>query len=397
MRILLIDVNYQKSSTGQIVYSVFSYLKKKGEEVAVCYGRGAASAQDGVYKFGIDIETTLHALLTRITGYTGCFSFFSTQRLIQYIRKFQPDVIHIHEVHAYFVNIKTLLKEIAKLGVPVVWTFHCEFMYTGKCGHAMDCNQWMQGCGNCPALKAYPKTWMFDRTKEMFISKKIAMEWLDSLQLTVPSPWLMNRLKKSHLKERPIEVVFNGIDTETAFRLQDKTVSKLELDIDVERPMILTVAQNVIERSGEEICKIAQRIPKVDFYMIGSGIRPEYYPSNVFLIDTIKERETLAKYYAAADVYLLCSAKETFSMPCAEALCCGTQVVGYEAGAPESIFEAPYAQFTTYGDVEAIVKLLRNAIDQPIDSMICAEYGKEYFSEDAMCHKFIDLYSKVCR
>ena len=104
MRILLIDVNYKGSSTGNLVYELKKFIEKSGHEVLVCYGRGKRVQERGVYKFAYDMETYTHALLTRLTGYTGCFSFFSTTRLIEQIKRYKPDVIHIHELHAYFVN-----------------------------------------------------------------------------------------------------------------------------------------------------------------------------------------------------------------------------------------------------------------------------------------------------
>ena len=104
MRVLLLDVNCKSSSTGQIVYNIYTYLNNHGNTASICYGRGKVINENNIYKFGLDLETNCHALLTRITGYTGCFSYFSTKRLIQFIESFQPDVVHIHELHAYFIN-----------------------------------------------------------------------------------------------------------------------------------------------------------------------------------------------------------------------------------------------------------------------------------------------------
>ena len=172
MRVLLIDVNCKNSSTGKIVYDLYTYLNDHGNIATVCYGRGPKLHEKNIYKFGIDIETYLHAFLARITGYNGCFSYYSTKRLINYIEKFKPDMIHIHELHAYFVNIGTLINYIKKKQIPVVWTFHCEYMYTGKCGHAYDCENLKVECDNCPMLSKNPKSIFFDRTKEMFNFKK---------------------------------------------------------------------------------------------------------------------------------------------------------------------------------------------------------------------------------
>lgn len=171
-RILLIDVNCKNSSTGKIVYDLYQNLRNDGREAAVCYGRGEKIEEENIFKFGLDWETNIHALCARITGYNGCYSYISTWRLIRFIDEFKPDVIHIHELHAYFVNIRPLLSYIKKKNIKVVWTFHCEYMYTGKCGHAYECTKYQKECGNCPNPKGYPKSLFFDRTREMFQMKK---------------------------------------------------------------------------------------------------------------------------------------------------------------------------------------------------------------------------------
>jgi glycosyltransferase involved in cell wall biosynthesis len=171
-KILLIDVNCKNSSTGKIVYDLFQYLNAKGRNAEVCYGRGPSIKEKGIYKFGLDFETFFHAAFARITGYNGYFSPLSTIRLIKYIKKFKPDIIHIHELHAYFINIKQLFNFIKKNHIKVITTLHCEYMYTGKCGHAYDCIKYRSCCGKCPALHEYPKSLFFDKTKQMFLMKK---------------------------------------------------------------------------------------------------------------------------------------------------------------------------------------------------------------------------------
>ena len=185
MKVLLIDVNCKYSSTGKIVYDLFRKLKVEGHEAAVCYGRGEVIREEGIYKFGLDWETRIHAGLARITGLNGYFSPISTKRLIRFIEKFQPDVIHIHELHAYFVNLKPLINYIKLKKIKVVWTFHCEYMYTGKCGHAYECLNFQKGCGDCPAVKDYPKSLFFDKTRKMLKDKK---ELLGDLDFTIVTP-----------------------------------------------------------------------------------------------------------------------------------------------------------------------------------------------------------------
>lgn len=271
-RVLLIDVNCKFSSTGKIVYNLFKGLKKDGREATICYGRGDEIHEEGIYKFGLDWETNIHAGLARITGYNGCFSPLSTKRLIAYIEEFQPDVIHIHELHAYFVNIKPLLEYIKKRKIKVVWTFHCEYMYTGKCGHAYSCTNFMHGCGKCPAVHEYPKSLFIDRTKQMFSMKRKAMTGLD-VEIVTPSEWLAKRVKMSFLQNVKISIIHNGIDT-NIFKEQNTKSLRNELKIPSENQVVLAVAPDIMSESkgGKWVLKLAESMKDkpITFILIGA-------------------------------------------------------------------------------------------------------------------------------
>lgn len=271
-RVLLIDVNCKFSSTGKIVYNLFKGLKEDGREAAICYGRGDEIHEEGIYKFGLDWETNIHAALARITGYNGYFSPISTKRLISYIEKFKPDVIHIHELHAYFVNIKPLLKYIKKKKIKVIWTFHCEYMYTGKCGYAYDCKKYMSGCDNCPAIKEYPKSILFDKTKQMYLTKKKLLEDMD-VEIITPSKWLADKVKFSFLKDKKIRVIHNGIDI-NIFHPMNVDDLKKQLNISPKDKVVIAIAPDImIERKGgKQVLKLAKSMidQSVVFVLVGA-------------------------------------------------------------------------------------------------------------------------------
>lgn len=155
----MIDVNCKNSSTGRIVYDLYSNINASGDVAAVCYGRGQKIDEPNIFKFGLDWETCLHAMLTRLTGFTGCFSFFSTRRLLNFIREFQPDVVHIHELHAYFVNIKLLISYLKKAEIRIVCTLHCEFMYTGNAGMPWSVSSGKRSAQNVLWCAPTPAAW----------------------------------------------------------------------------------------------------------------------------------------------------------------------------------------------------------------------------------------------
>lgn len=393
MKVLLIDVNCKHSSTGKIVYDLYQSLREQGHQAAICYGRGDKVYEPNIYKFGLDWETIIHALLARITGVNGCFSFFSTKRLIRYIDAFKPDIIHIHEIHAYFVNIKPLLKYIQKKKIKVVWTFHCEYMYTGKCGHAHECEKWKTECNKCPAIKEYPKSLLFDRTKHMYHQKKDLLASLD-ITIVTPSKWLADRVKESYLKNKSIQIIHNGIDEKVFYPVETYGLRE-EFNIPLDNKIVLAVAPHIMSeaKGGRWILKLAENMKsdKVSFILVGTDSE-ESQKENVWFVKKTNNQSELAKYYSLADVFVICSKKETFSMTCAESLLCGTLVVGFESGAPETIFEEPFATFVPYGDLNSLQGAISSMFDRDITQKEIVTSAREKYSKEMMVQQYLNLY-----
>lgn len=272
-KILLIDVNCKKSSTGKIVYDLYSSLRTDGRRAMICYGRGDLIEEEDIYKFGLDWETNIHAGLSRVTGYNGYFSAISTKRLIREIEKFKPDLIHIHELHAYFVNIRPLMEYIKAKNIPIVWTFHCEYMYTGKCGHAYECLKFQDRCGHCPAVHDYPKSLFFDKTANMLAMKKNVLSNLN-FTIVTPSQWLADRVKMSFLKDKMVKVIHNGIDT-SVFQPVDPGDLRARLCIPEDYKIVLALAPNIMSetKGGQWVLKLADMMKneKVFFLLVGEN------------------------------------------------------------------------------------------------------------------------------
>lgn len=397
MKVLLIDVNCKNSSTGNIVYNLYRYVNSSEHEAAVCYGRGKKINEKNIFKFGIDAETYLHALLTRITGFTGCFSFFSTRRLINFIKKFQPDVVHIHELHAYFVNIKPLIIFLKKNQIKTVMTLHCEFAYTGKCGHAVECEQWKTECKKCPHLKEYVSTMWFDHTKYMFKQKKEIFSDFENLSLITPSNWLAERVKESFLKDFPLNIVHNGINT-TVFYPKNTEILRKELKIDDEEKIVLALAPHLMtkEKGGIFVKEIASKLEdeKIRFIMIGIDGLERVYEKNMIMSGPIYDKNLLADYYSLADLFLICSERENFPTTCIEAQCCGTPVYGFDTGGTmETCISSNVGRFVEYHDCNALAKLITEAPYKTYQEVktISTEAVAEY-SVDVFCKKNMEIY-----
>lgn len=394
MRVLLIDVNCKNSSTGNIVYNLYNYINSSGGEAAVCYGRGAKIKEKNIFKFGIDAETYLHALLTRITGFTGCYSFFSTRRLIRFIDNFNPDVVHIHELHAYFVNIKQLLEYLAKKKIKVVHTLHCEFSYTGKCGHSVECEKWKNECGNCPHLKDYPSTIFFDHTRHMLKTKRRCFSLLVNPTYVVPSSWLYKRIQESFLGNGEISLVHNSIDT-SVFYKRAETGLKARYNIPLDKKIVLAIAPGLMSenKGGHYVLKLAERMKDVFFVLIGAD-EEQYKLDNVVSLGKIYDKNVLSEFYSMADIFVICSKNENFPTTCIEAVCCGTRVAGFDAGGAKEVAPGNLGKFVPYGDINALEKEIRNTIDDSNNYNNEFEKIIRHYSNERMCSDYYDIYKR---
>lgn len=396
MKILLIDVNCKNSSTGKIVYDLYTAVRNEGNDAAVCYGRGEKIKEESIFKFALDVETYFHAVMTRITGFTGCFSVISTYRLLNFIKKYKPDVIHIHELHAYFVNIKPLLAYIKKANIKTVCTLHCEFMYTGKCGHSINCTKWQSECRQCPHLREYPISLFFDHTRHMFMQKKELLENMENLIVVTPSLWLAERTKNSFLKNKDIHIIHNGIDTDV-FYPQDTDALRKKHNIQNDEKVVLALAPNLMSenKGGKYVVQLAEKMlrHKVKFILIGVDEELETSEKNIIVLGRIYDRKLLAQYYSMADVFVICSERENFPTTCLEAQCCGTPVCGFDVGGVRETLIDDMG-LCEFGNVEALYGIVCRALSEKtmLTGKVLSEKAIKRFGKSEMVQKYMNIY-----
>ena len=399
MRVILIDVNYKNSSTGKIVHDIARQLIADGHVAKVLYGRGLDLSDRIGEKISFNWENYLHAMMTRLSGLVGFFSYFSTRRLIKRINEFRPDVVHLHELHGYYVNIKTVIDFLKEMKIPVIWTFHCEFMYTGKCGHAYSCEQWKTECIKCPQLRVYPASLFFDFTNFMFNQKKEYMKDFHRLHIVSPSKWLADRVEESFLQKKKISIIHNGIDTRNIFfpRESKHLLDKHNL---VGKKIILAVAPKIMDenKGGIWVIKLAEQFDdNYCFVMIGLEGELLSHPRNLIPIRRTNNQIQLAEYYSMADIFLICSKRENFPTTCLEALACGTPVIGFDEGGTAETAPTPYGHFVPYGDLDAIKeyieKFFRNQVELR-SSRECRDFAVQNYSKESMYSNYLKLFNE---
>lgn len=402
MKIAQVDVNYNFSSTGKIVADLVDGLGDLGHSTMAYFGRGPDYKNDNVYRISSRAEVLLHALGTRVSGLTGGFSPLSTRRLIEHLERFVPDVVHLHDLHGYYVSIRPVVDYLKAKRIPTVWTFHSEFMYTGKCGHAFDCEKWKTECNNCPDLSGYPKSWFFDFTTRMFREKRSLFADFERMHLVAPSEWLAERMRESIIRQMPISVVPNGLDVATFCRCDTKELrSSLGLTNEY---VVLSVGADLLSelKGGRWVLELARRNPNagIVFLMVGVEQVPRQIPPNVRMIPRIFDQSLLAEYYSLADVLLLTSTKETFSMVSAESLACGTPVIGFDSGAPKEVALPGFGEFVPYSDLEALESLLlrvKSGEARLMSSTACEQFARDRYSKDAMVYAYESIYQQLIK
>ncbi len=399
MKILQINCVYGKGSTGYIVQSLHKEYSERGLESVVLYGRGKRTKEKNVYKVCSEVYAKFNNLYSRLSGfmYGGCG--LSTKRVLKIIKKEKPSVVHLHCLNGYFVNVYKLIEKLKETKIKTVVTLHAEFMYTGNCGHSFDCGKWITGCEKCPRPKIETKSLFFDNTHKSWLKMKRAFDGFadENLVVTSVSPWVKSRAERSPiLKGKKNSVVYNCVDT-GVFRLRNAEELRRRKGFGNEKIVFHATTMFCGDKDdikgGYYVLKLAEKMlgENVKFIIAGDYEKTLKTPGNVILLGKITDRNDLAEYYSVADVTVLTSKRETFSMVTAESLCAGTPVVGFKAGAPEQI-AAGDCFFVESGNEEKLSEALENALKRNFDRSEISRKAAKIYGVKKIADEYIDIY-----
>lgn len=396
MKVLQINCVCRYGSTGKITYDIHRHLLSQGFRSVVCYGRGEKLTDPDTRKISSEGYAKVNHLLSRLRGtmYGGCR--LATARLIRIIQRESPDVVHLQCLNGYFVNIYQLVSWLKKHRIKTVLTLHAEFMYTANCAHALDCEKWRTGCGKCPRLRQETGSFFFDRTAWSYRRMQEAFRGFEKdLTVVSVSSWLRKRAEQSPiLREMEHRTILNGVDT-AIFSYRPSTKLAKEKVIFHATAMFRDDPGDL--KGGWYLLELAKRLRDIPvrFLVAGKFKVSSPVPENVTLLGEIRDREVLAGYYSSADITLLTSRRETFSMVCAESLCCGTPVVGFQAGAPEEICLPEYSEFVPPRDLDALESAVRKWLDQPKDKARISREAASRYDQEKMLREYTRLYRRV--
>lgn len=398
MRVLQINAVNGIKSTGRTCVELADYLNKNRNEGFIAYSDGPTYEKG--YKIGTYIEIKFHGLFSRIFGLQGYFSIMSTKRLLNYIEKLKPDVIHLRNLHGNYINLKLLLEYLAKKDIATVVTLHDCWFYTGKCTHyTVDgCYKWQNGCGNCPRLKKDNSSWFFDCTMKMYNEKKEWFEKIPRLAIAGVSDWITNEARKSFISSaRVLTRIYNWVDLDV-FKPVNTEMLRYKLNLE-NKFIILGVASGWSNDKGlHKFIELSKAISKdMSIILVGNIDKKVSLPKNIINIKETHNIDELAKYYSMADVFVNLSLEESFGKVTAEALACGTPVVVINSTAnPELVGDrcGYIVDKDSMGKIlEYILHIKKNG--KKYYSKHCIEFAKNNFNIEDRLHDYVELYKKI--
>lgn len=392
------------TSTGKILRELGELVQAAGWESYVAYSR----ARDGIPQHssklipvGNHLDLLIHWLATRLFDAHGLASRRATLKLIRRISEIDPDIVHIHNVHGYFLNYPVLLDYLADRGKPVIWTIHDCWLFTGHCYHysAANCDKWKTTCQKCPQKRAFPASWLLDRSRRNFLLKKQKLTALENLTLVAVSDWMRCEVAKSFLKDAPCRVIHNGIDL---------NIFQPVVSMDVWKTFGIPTAKYVLgvasiwlpEKGLADLVRLAGMLEKDESLVLVGRLGDEFkapFPKGVTFIPRTEDATALAALYTGALALVNPTWQDNYPTVNLEAIACGTPVVTYRTGGSVECITSETGFVVEQGDVEGMVNCLRTIRSNGKDSYrdACRLYAIRHFERKACFHEYLDLYESI--
>jgi len=395
MRILQINTAVNSGSTGRIAEEIGKTLIKNAHDSYIAYGRGNRPSQSQLIKIGTQKDVYQHGLATLLQDKHGLASKKATKDFIKQIQEIKPDVIGLHNIHGYYLNYQILFDYIKQKQIPVIWTFHDCWPFTGHCTYfdSVDCKKWKTHCEKCPITKNYPKAFT-DRSYQNFEDKRKAFNGLKNLKIITPSHWLGEVVKESFLKPYPVEVIHNGVDLEVFKPLDNVFTSKEKI--------VLGVASTWDKRKGlNDFIELRKKLPlDVKIVLIGLNAKQiKNLPKGITGIERTENVEELVEWYNKASVFVNPTYVDNFPTTNIEALASGTPVITYQTGGSPEAIDSETGVVVEKGDVSGILKAIKS-LDQKNQyklSKKCVERAESRFNKKYRYLDYLKIYEKMIK
>ena len=401
-KILQINISANRGSTGKIADGIGRSVLSEGWKSYLAYGGSHRPSESQLISIGGKWNTYTHALQSRLFDNHGLASRCATTRFIEKMRQIKPDIVHLHNIHNYYINYPLLFNFLKETNVPVVWTLHDCWPFTGHCAHfdAIKCEKWKTGCHHCKGLNNYPMSWFADRSKKNYeLKKRLFTSIIDRLTIITVSNWIEEFVKESFLNQAKIQTIHNGIDLLTFQPSQSNQIRK-KYQID-DQFVILGVASPWNATKGlSDFIKLREILPinKYTIFLVGLSKKEiTKLPQNVIGITRTDSPKELAELYSMADVFFNPTYEDNYPTTNLEAIACGTPVITYDTGGCKEAVTGDVGyvvpQEKKKKTVEIISKWQTNGTKN--FHLLCRQHAERHFDGSKKFEKYIEIYKSL--
>lgn len=397
MRILQINSVCGIGSTGRIATDIHHILIEEGHESYIAYGRGFPVNCESTFRIGTKYDNYAHVALTRIYDKHGFGSTKATEKFIKKIDELEPDIIHLHNIHGYYINIEMLFGYLKKSDKTFIWTLHDCWAITGHCSNFdnIGCNKWRTGCSDCRYKSSYPTSLLFDNSQENYIRKKNIFTKVNNLMIVTPSQWLADIAKNSFLREYPIKVINNGIN----LNIFKPTKSLFRKNFLLEDKFIILGVANVwnTAKGFEYFLELSKHLDKNKVIVMVGLTKKQliHLPKNIIGIQNTSNIQELAEIYSTSDVFVNPTLEEVLGLTNLEALGCGTPVITFNTGGSPETIDDTCGIVTKEQSIDALIETIEIIYKQGKDyyTQNCIKRAKQLYSKKDMIHEYISTYT----
>jgi len=399
-KLLQINIVVNYGSTGHIAEEIGQFAIKNGWQSYIAFGRNKNSSKSNLIRIGSQWDVIRHGIITKLFDRHGFGSKRATFKLVKSINKIKPDIIHLHNIHGYYINIEILFNYLALTNIPVVWTLHDCWSFTGHCFNfsSIGCNKWETGCFTCPQKKEYPSSLWLDNSKKNYREKSKIFNSVNNLKIVAVSEWLNNLVKKSFLKYSS-QIINNGVDINVFTPQNTSKVVKKKMGIN-DRFMLVGVSSQWLPRKGlSDFMELSKLIDKNTIIVLVGLSKKQIkdLPPNIIGITRTENVVQLTEIYSAADLFLNLTYQDSFPTTNIESLACGTPILTYntdgsiEAVSPDTGFIVEKGDLSGIMNVINIVKMNGKSSY----SMACRDRAEKLYNKNDRYIEYIELYDHI--
>ena len=403
-KLLQINITANWGSHGKIAEGIGQAAIKQGWQSYIAYGRWANPSTSNLFHVGNSWDEMRHGIASRLLDNHGLMSQKATKSLLQFVRNVNPDIVHLHNIHGYYLNYPLLFQYLRQHDIPVVWTLHDCWSFTGHCAHYefIGCEKWKTHCAECPQKGAYPKSLLLDRSYRNFEQKKDTFLSLNRLTLVPVSQWLQRQLQQSFFKHTPTRLIYNGIDTDVFSKQTEVNWIKKKYGIPEHCAIVLGIASNWYRKGLPDFLQLASLLPpSIRIVLVGLNKQEQKLAARAGIVgisrtDNLHE---LCSLYSVANVYFNPTWEETLSCTNLEAMACGTPVVTYKTGGSPETVTAGTGLVIEKGDIQTAAIEIERLCQQPDTTFedACRLRIVRHFNKEDRFSEYLELYSKILK